>query len=151
MYNSFDKTVNGTADDDVPSFMRANDNSRNNMAKWHKSRTGALDSDDSFRAQGKDNASELDATQANVKRNNLVTIFLKGTEVDTYIINNMYGRGRYYNGQDASMSMGEMTMIDGLNMDETFTHQMQAMHRKSLISRNLVEPDDEKIKGLDAF
>lgn len=57
-----------------------------------------------------------------MKHTNLVDIFLKGTEVDEYIINNMYGRARYRDRDDPSRSMGEMTMLEGLNMDETFTH-----------------------------
>ena len=79
--------------------------------------------------------SEHDATGARVKHNNLVEMFLKGTEVDQYIVENLYGRERYVAQNDPSFSVGEVTMIEGLNLDETFTHQIQNLHRKSLLSQ----------------
>lgn len=49
-------------------------------------------------------------------------MFLKGTEVDDYIVKNLYGRERFFDKNDPSISMGELTMLEGLNLDETFTH-----------------------------
>ena len=50
------------------------------------------------------------------------------------------------------MSIGEMTMLDGLNLDETFTHQMQLLHRKSLRNiRGIEDEAEQKPKGLNFF
>ena len=51
-------------------------------------------------------------------------MFLRGTEVDAYIVNNLYGKERYIQNDDPSMTIGEITMLEGLNIDETFTHQI---------------------------
>lgn len=98
--------------------MRVNE-SKNQGRKWHP---GTLDEDDNFRADMNDNVSEHDAMVSNVKRNNLVQMFLRGTEIDDYIVNNLWGKERYVNNEDPDMTMGEVTMLDGLNIDETFTH-----------------------------
>lgn len=45
-------------------------------------------------------------------------MFLRGTEVDNYIANNLYGRGRK---MDENDNIGEMTLLENLNPDETFT------------------------------
>ena len=52
-------------------------------------------------------------------------MFLRGTEVDDYIINNLYGRGQKYKMDAFDESIGEMTLLDNLNPDETFTHQIR--------------------------
>ena len=81
-------------------------------------------------------------------------MFLKGTEVDDYIVKNLYGRERFVNRDDPSMTMGEMTMLEGLNLDETFTHQMHELHRKSLLDdrvKKLRTSNDTGTKGLSAF
>ena len=79
-------------------------------------------------------------------------MFLKGTEVDDYIINNLYGKERYIRKDDPSMTMGEITMIEGLNLDETFTHQIQAIHRTSLLRNGVKVSGHEKVAGgLSAF
>lgn len=59
-------------------------------------------------------------------------MFLKGTEVDEYIIKNLYGRERFVDARDPNHTVGEATILDGLNLDETFTHQMQLLHTKSI-------------------
>ena len=43
--------------------------------------------------------SDVDATERHVKRNNLVDFFLKGTDVDDYIVQHMYGRVKIEGGQ----------------------------------------------------
>ena len=70
--------------------------------------------------------SDTDLMTKDFKRNNLINMFLKGTEVDKYIINNMYGRK---NMKDTSVTnddtfgdIGEMTMLENFNPDETFTN-----------------------------
>ena len=65
-----------------------------------------------------DAMSDTEATTKNFKRNNLVEMFLRGTEVDDYIANNLYGRGRKLDDND---NIGEMTLLENLNPDETFT------------------------------
>ena len=47
-------------------------------------------------------------------------MFLRGTEVDDYIATNLYGRGRTNKDNDNN-SIGEMTLLENLNPDETFT------------------------------
>jgi hypothetical protein len=64
--------------------------------------------------------SDTDLMTKESKRNGLIDMFLKGTEVDNYIINNMYGRKKYKDNNDESF--GEMTLLDNLNPDETFTN-----------------------------
>ena len=117
MYNSVDNSIHMPVEDQ-PSFMRLNE-SKNQGRKWHP---GTLDDDDNFRAEMVDNVSEHDAMAHNVKRSNLVQLFIRGTEIDDYIVNNLWGKERYVNNEDPDMTMGEVTMLDGLNMDETFTH-----------------------------
>jgi hypothetical protein len=66
--------------------------------------------------------SDTEATTKNFKRKNLVEMFLRGTEVDEYIANNLYGRGlKRPKDNNESSSMGEMTLLENLNPDETFT------------------------------
>ena len=72
--------------------------------------------------------SDTETTTKNFKRNNLVSMFLRGTEVDDYIINNLYGRGQKYKMDAFDESIGEMTLLDNLNPDETFTHQIRQIH-----------------------
>lgn len=79
-------------------------------------------------------------------------MFLKGTEVDQYIVKHLYGRERFVDAQDPSLTIGEATMLEGLNLDETFTHQMQLLHKKSFYDvkhQTGAEPADTK--GLSAF
>ena len=65
--------------------------------------------------------SDTEATTKNFKRKNLVDMFLRGTEVDEYIANNKYGRGRITNKNTEDSSIGEMTLLENLNPNETFT------------------------------
>ena len=65
--------------------------------------------------------SDTETTTKNFKRKNLVEMFLRGTEVDEYIANNMYGRGRITNKNTEDSSIGEMTLLENLNPNETFT------------------------------
>jgi hypothetical protein len=65
--------------------------------------------------------SDTEATTKNFKRKNLVDMFSRGTEVDEYIANNMYGRGRITNKNTEDSSIGEMTLLENLNPNETFT------------------------------
>lgn len=72
--------------------------------------------------------SEIDATEKHVKRDNLVKIFLKGTEVDDYIVNHMYGRLKIHG--DDNQSINENTLLgDYFKLDETFTHQIRLLHQ----------------------
>lgn len=54
--------------------------------------------------------SEVDATEQNVKRNNLKYFFLEGTDIDKYIINNLYGRAKIRN-ETLDITLGENTII----------------------------------------
>jgi hypothetical protein len=65
--------------------------------------------------------SDTDLILKGSKRNNLIDLFLKGTEIDDYIINNMFGRKKFMD-LNNDESIGEMTLLDNLNTDETFTH-----------------------------
>jgi hypothetical protein len=65
--------------------------------------------------------SDTEATTKNFKRKNLVDMFSRGTELDEYIANNMYGRGRITNKNTEDSSIGEMTLLENLNPNETFT------------------------------
>lgn len=109
---------------------------RLNESKGKKWRTGTIDADDEFRAaHNPENASEHDAMQENIKRTNLVQMFLKGTEVDEYIIKNLYGKERLFSRDDPNVTIGEMTTtLDGIQIDDSFTHHIQAIHKKSLLS-----------------
>ena len=51
--------------------------------------------------------SELDAKEQEVKRNNLIDLFLRGTEVDKYIVNNLYGKDKYTNVNNPNQTLGE--------------------------------------------
>ena len=50
---------------------------------------GEFNRDDEF---NRDCASEADVTSKSVKRDNLIQLFLKGTEVDRYVSTHLYGR-----------------------------------------------------------
>ena len=67
--------------------------------------------------------SEVDWTEKGVKRFNLKYFFLHGTEIDLYIINNLYGRAKIRN-ETLDCTLNENTIIEGFNLDETFGHQM---------------------------
>jgi len=55
----------------------------------------------------RDVKSELDARGKEVKRNNLISLFLRGTEVDNYINNNLYGRDKYIHENNPNQTLGE--------------------------------------------
>ena len=80
---------------------------------------------------------------------------MRGTEVDDYIVRNLYGKERYIKNDDPSMTMGEISMLEGLNVDETFTHQMQMIHKKSLLGGGYKTREDDRSGkvggGLTAF
>ena len=67
----------------------------------------------------------------------------KITEVDDYIINNLYGRGQKYKMDAFDESIGEMTLLDNLNPDETFTHQIRQIHEQSFAFKELEIMVDE--------
>lgn len=75
--------------------------------------------------------SDTETTTKNFKRNNLVNMFLRGTQVDEYIINNMYGRRSKIKFDKYEQSMGEMTLLDNLDPDETFTEQIKHIYDQS--------------------
>jgi len=93
--------------------------------------------------------SELDAKEQEVKRNNLIDLFLRGTEVDKYIVNNLYGKDKYTNVNNPNQTLGEQSVLEGLNLDETFTHQMQLLHKKSFYG--IPDPNDGERKKMTAF
>lgn len=92
-------------------------------AKWNIKATPvqAAENDDSFRQfrDDKEARSEADAFIENVKHDNLITMFLKGTEVDDYLAMNLFGKERLHD--DMNRSFGDNTLLDRLNLDETFT------------------------------
>lgn len=55
----------------------------------------------------RDTKSELDARVKDVKRNNLINLFLRGTEVDNYINNNLYGKDKYIDLNNQNQTLGE--------------------------------------------
>jgi len=91
----------------------------------------ADDEDNNFvrNEDDRDLRSEHDHVEKQVKRSNLIEIFLRGTEVDDYIINHMYGREKF-KGQDGDMNetILENTILDDFDVNETFTHQMKLLH-----------------------
>ena len=86
--------------------------------KW---KTKELDNDE-FQIQK--TGSEHDWTERAVKRKNLKFLFLQGTDIDNYIVNNLYGRAKMKN-ESLDLTLNENTIIEGFNLDETFGHQMQ--------------------------
>jgi hypothetical protein len=62
------------------------------------------DTDDQFRAADAAN-SEHNYVESKVKRTNLIQLFLRGTEVDKYIVQNLYGKQKFKT--LANESMGE--------------------------------------------
>jgi len=84
--------------------------------------------------------SELDAKEKDVKRNNMVQLYLRGTEVDNYIINNLYGKDKFVNPNNPNNTLDEQGLLEGLNLDETFTRQMQQIHRKTFYG--ITDPSD---------
>jgi hypothetical protein len=55
-----------------------------------------------------------------VKRNNLIEFFLRGNEIDNYLAANYFGKQKFKNMNDETI--GESTVMENLNLDETFTH-----------------------------
>lgn len=112
-HRSMDEAGGGNTAD-TPSFMRLKEESfqkdygiNNEVAnKWasklNKTRSTPRKPFDSDNASEdaeddkykKDAMSDTDLVTKGSKRNNLIQLFLKGTEVDNYIINNMYGRNQ---------------------------------------------------------
>ena len=61
----------------------------------------------------------------------MIEIFLRGTEVDDYIINHMYGREKIKKRiGDVNETVQENTMLDEFDINETFTHQIRLLHQQ---------------------
>lgn len=88
--------------------------------------------------------SDTETITKNFKRNNLVDMFLRGTEVDEYIINNLYGRGQKLKFDQFDNSIGEMTLLDNLNPDETFTDQIKQIHEQSFAFKQRIDDKDDE-------
>lgn len=74
--------------------------------------------DDFFRQKPN---SEVDGTEQLVRRQNLKRLFLWGTDIDSYIATNLYGRAKAKN-IALDETLNENTIIRGFNLDETFGH-----------------------------
>lgn len=140
IYKSYDATDRDALDAsqaqaDKPSFMRMNpdDYGISVASKWalgQSPRKGG--SDDDFKpSRDRDVKSEVDATEKQVKRSNLIDMFLRGSAVDRYIVENLYGKERYLSATNPDQTVGETSMLEALNVDETFAHQMQLLHKRS--------------------
>lgn len=70
--------------------------------------------------QVKENFSDIDAVNKKVKRNNLIEFFLRGNEIDNYLAAHYFGKQKFKNMNEETI--GESTVIENLNLDETFTH-----------------------------
>ena len=88
--------------------------------------------------------SDTETITKNFKRNNLVDMFLRGTEVDEYIINNMYGRGQKLKFDQFDNSIGEMTLLENFNPDETFTDQIKQIHEQSFAFKQRIDDKDDE-------
>jgi len=74
--------------------------------------------DDGF---NRDCMSETEATAKNVKRDNLVYLFLTDTGVDRYVATHLYGLVKQKNAL-TNQTMTENSMVEQFDLDETFTH-----------------------------
>ena len=110
-----------------------------------------IDLDDNYQRNEGAN-SEHDFVGSKVKRDNLIQIFLRGTEVDKYIATHLYGQQKFKNFQNDTV--GENTMLDDLDLDETFTHQMKALHQESFrygIGTEEIEPKGKKMNAFETY
>ena len=122
IYNSYDAADRDGLDvsrQDRPSFMRVNQGNfgiNDEIAqKWRlddqpsaqAGRDSSKDDGDFNQMNTREVKSELDAKEQEVKRNNLIDLFLRGTEVDKYIINNLYGKDKYTNVNNPNQTIGE--------------------------------------------
>ena len=75
----------------------------------------------------------------------MIDLFLRGTEVDEYVATNLFGKKRLVN--DLDETVGENTLLDGLNVDDTFPAQMRLLQ-----SYSLAEKKDRAERGkMNAF
>jgi hypothetical protein len=74
--------------------------------------------DDQF---DRDCISETDATAKNMKRDNLVYLFLTDTGVDRYVATHLFGLVKQKNAL-TNQTMTENSMIEQFDLDETLTH-----------------------------
>jgi len=146
---------------DLPSFMKQSYRDAYGLKveevqlKWGgEGESKPFETDDNFQNDERLVKSEIDATEVNVKRDNLIQIFLKGTEVDKYIASHLYGKETRMKQIENGESMGEMTLLDNFQLDNTFTHKIRLLHEMQLNQSKLIVDDEggsRRTKKLNAF
>ena len=74
---------------------------------------------------------------------------MRGTEIDNYLAANFYGKQRFKNIHDETI--GEQTIIENLDLNETFTHQVRLMQRNSMKGQKTSDKEEPKMTAFQTF